>query len=286
MAFPLLLPARAAALAAAMAAAAAVTAPAARAQAASERPLWELGAGVAAASLPHYRGAANSRAWLLPLPYFVYRGEILRADREGLKMLLLDRQRLHLDLSASATAPADSDDEPARHGMADLDGTLEVGPNLNWRLAQGPDWRLEARLPLRAAFTLARQPRAIGWSALPNLNLDRRVGAWALGAQLGWAWGSRRLNGYFYDVGAADATPARPLYRAGSGHAGWQATLSLSRRDGARWIGAFLRADSLAGSALRESPLVRRTNNLSVGIGMSWVFLQSGQLVPERDEFR
>jgi outer membrane scaffolding protein for murein synthesis (MipA/OmpV family) len=258
----------------------------AQAQPGVERPLWELGVGAAAVSLPHYRGAEKSRAWLLPMPYFVYRGEILRADREGLKLLLLDRERLHLDLSASATAPADSDDEPARHGMADLDGTLEIGPNLNWSLAQGPGWRLQARLPLRAALTLSTQPRAIGWSALPNLNLDRRVGGWEMGAQLGWAWGSRRLNGYFYDVGPGDVTPARAAYRAGSGHAGWQATLSFSRRDGARWIGAFVRADSLAGSALRHGPLVRRTNTFSFGIGVSWVLLQSGQLVRDRDELR
>lgn len=251
-----------------------------------ERPLWELGVGATALSLPHYRGAGKSRAWLLPLPYVVYRGEILRADREGLKLRLIDRERLHFDLSANATAPADSDDEPARQGMADLDGTVEIGPNLNWRLAQGPGWRLEARLPVRAALTLSTRPRAIGWSALPNLNLDRRVGGWAMGAQLGWVWGSRRLNGYFYDVAAADATPARAAYRADGGHAGWQATLSFSRRDGTRWIGAFVRADSLAGSALRHSPLVRRTNTVSFGIGMSWVLLQSGQLVRDRDELR
>lgn len=277
-------PALRALLAALVGLAASVATPALRAQ--TMLPLWELGAGVAALRLPHYRGAQKARAWLLPMPYFVYRGEFLRADREGLKLRLLDGQQLHFDLSANATAPADSDDEPARRGMADLDGTLEIGPNLNWRLAQGPGWRLEARLPLRAAFTLAREPRAIGWSAMPNLNLDRRAGAWALGAQLGWVWGSRRFNGYFYDVAAADATPTRAAYRAAGGHAGWQATLSLSRRDGARWIGAFVRADTLAGSALRQSPLVRRTSTLSLGIGVSWVLRQSGQLVPDRDGFR
>lgn len=256
------------------------------APAASEQPLWELGVGVAALSLPHYRGAEHARNWLLPIPYAVYRGEFLRADREGLKLLLLEGERLHFDVSANATAPAASADEPARHGMADLDGTLELGPNLNWRLAAGPGWRLEARLPLRAAVTLSRHPRAIGWSALPNLNLDRAQGPWRLGAQVGALLGSRRYNGYFYDVSAADATPTRPVYQAGAGRAGWQATLSVSRRDGARWFGAFVRADTLAGSTLRASPLVRRTGNLTFGLGVSWVLLQSGQRVPDRDELR
>lgn len=253
---------------------------------AAERPLWELGLGVAGLSLPHYRGAEKSSRWLLPVPYAVYRGEILRADREGVKVLLVDRDRIDFDLSASATAPADNGDEPARAGMPDLAGTVEFGPNLNWRLARGPGWKLEARLPVRAAFTLESRSRSIGWSALPNLNLDREVQGWNLGAQVGWLWGSRRLHAHFYDVAPEYATPTRPVYRAGSGHAGWQATMSLSRRDGNRWIGAFVRADSLAGSALRDSPLVRQSNNLSFGVAVSWVLWQSARLVPDPDALR
>lgn len=262
--------------------AAALTSPVA----AADLPLWELGLGVAGVRLPHYRGAERAADWLLPMPHAVYRGDILRADRDGLKWLLLDSERLNLDLSANATAPSRSKDEPVRVGMADLDGTLEIGPNLNLSLARGPGWRLQARLPLRAAFTLSSRPRAIGWSALPNLGLDGRVGDWNLGAQIGAVWGSRALHAYFYDVAPADVTPTRPLYRAAGGDAGWQSTLSLSRRDGARWIGAFLRADSLAGSALRSSPLVSRTQSLSVGIGVSWVLWQSSVRVADRDELR
>lgn len=254
--------------------------------AAPERPLWELGVGLAGLRLPHYRGAERSRNWLLPIPYAVYRGEILKADRDGLRLLLIDREKLHFDLSANATPPSDSEDEPIRQGMRKLDGTVEFGPNLNWRLDQGPGWRLEARLPLRAAFTISSHPRHIGWTAMPNLNLDRMIGPWQFGAQLGWMWGSRDFNGYYYDVGAADATAWRPDFRAGAGAAGWQGTLSASRRDGSRWIGAFLRADSLAGSRLRESPLTRRTSSVSFGVGMSWVLWQSGRLVPDRDELR
>jgi outer membrane scaffolding protein for murein synthesis (MipA/OmpV family) len=253
---------------------------------AADQPLWELGVGIGTVRLPHYRGAEKSSTWLLPLPYAVYRGEWLRADREGLKLLLADTDRIDVDLSANATAPSDNGDEPARAGMPDLAGTLEIGPNVNWRLAHGPGWRLQARLPLRAAFTLQSRPQAIGWVAMPHLNLDREWQGWNLGAQVGWLWGSRRWHGYFYDVAPAYATPDRPAYRARGGASGWQGTLSLSRRDGRRWIGAFVRADALDGSVVSDSPLVRRTSTVSLGLGVSWVLGQSATRVPDRDALR
>ena len=40
---------------------------------AADQPLWELGLGVAWVHLPHYRGSDQSRDWLLPVPYAVYR---------------------------------------------------------------------------------------------------------------------------------------------------------------------------------------------------------------------
>lgn len=253
---------------------------------AAELPLWELGLGVAGLSLPHYRGAEKSTRWLLPVPYAVYRGEVLRANRDGVKALLFDTDRADLDLSLSATAPSRSADEPVRLGMPDLKGTLEFGPNLNLRLARGPGWKLELRLPVRAAFTLESSPRAIGWSVSPNLNVDHALGAWNLGAQVGLLWADRKLNSYFYDVAPAYVTAARPGFSADAGRAGWQGTLGLSRRDKNRWFGAFLRSDSLAGSRLADSPLVRRTHNMSFGVALSWVLWESDRLVPDREALR
>lgn len=272
-------PASAAALATALAIAAAPAA-------AIERPLWEIGLGVAGLQLPHYRGAERASHWLLPVPWAVYRGEVLRANRDGVRAMLFDTDRADFDLSLAATAPSRSADEPAREGMPDLAGTVEFGPNLNLRLGHGPGWKLELRLPVRAAFTLESRPRSIGWASSPNLNLDRAIGPWNLGVQAGLLYGSGRQHAYFYDVDPAYATPSRPAFRTGAGRAGWQATLGLSRRDGNRWLGAFVRTDSLAGTRLADSPLVRRTQHLSFGVALSWVLWQSDRLVPDPDELR
>jgi MipA family protein len=96
-----------------------------------KRPLWELGIGVAGLSLPDYRGSDQSSAYLLPLPYVVYRGTFLKADRDGTRALLLDSQRVKVDVSVAASTPARSRDNLARQGMPNLPGTFEVGPDVN-----------------------------------------------------------------------------------------------------------------------------------------------------------
>lgn len=247
---------------------------------AAERPLWELGAGVAGLRLPHYRGSDQSHGLVLPVPYVVYRGEIFKADRDGARAVLLETDRLHVDLSLAASAPTRSDDNRAREGMADLRPTIELGPNLNLKLADGPGWKLELRAPLRAAMTIESKPQVIGWIATPNLNLDlNRFSGWNIGLQTGVQLANRRFNGYFYNVGSSEATPSRPAYRSPGGYGGAQLTLAASRRDGDRWLGAFMRFDNLAGARFEDSPLVRQRNQVSIGFAVSWVLSRSSTLV-------
>jgi MipA family protein len=245
-------------------------------------PLWELGLGAGVLSLPHYRGSDQSHTWLLPAPYVVYRGTWLKADRDGTRAVLLDTDRLELNLSLAASAPTRSQDNRARAGMADLSPTLELGPHLNAHLAQGTGWQLDLRLPVRAVMTVTRSPRFIGWSANPHLNLDRQLGSWNLGLQAGPVFGDRRLHAYFYDVGGADATASRPAYQAAGGQAGWQAIAALSQRHGALWWGAFVKADSLQNAAFVDSPLVRRRQSWSGGLALSWIFARSAQAAPDQ----
>lgn len=261
------------------AAAAALAAVPARA----DQPLWEAGLGAGVLRLPHYRGSDQSHTWLLPVPYFVYRGEILRADRDGARARLVDGERLDIDVSLAATAPTRSRDNRARAGMPDLAPTVEVGPNVNWTLARGAQWKLQARLPVRAAFTVESAPDAIGWVASPNLNLDWRHAGWNLGVLAGPVFGSRRFNAYYYDVAPAYAGATRPAYRAPAGAAGWRAVFGASRRVGPVWLGAFVAADSLRGARFDASPLVRQRDTHAFGIAVSWVFAESSQRVAREE---
>jgi outer membrane scaffolding protein for murein synthesis (MipA/OmpV family) len=247
---------------------------------AEELPLWELGIGAGSLWLPHYRGSDQSHLWLLPVPYAVYRGEWLKADRDGARATLFDGERSELSLSFAASAPTISKDNRARAGMADLAPTVEVGPVWNLTLWRDDAHRkLDLRLPVRAAFTVESPPRHIGWAANPHLNWDQSLAGWNAGLQAGPLFGDRRFHAYYYDVATADATPTRPAYRAGGGYAGWEAIAAMSRQVDDWWLGLFVKSDHIAGSAMADSPLVRERHQWSAGIAVSYIFARSQRLV-------
>ncbi len=245
--------------------------------AAEELPLWELGVGVGGFALPDYRGADQGRGYVLPVPYVVYRGDFLKADRRGIRGELFDSERIELNISVAASLPVDSSRNAARAGMPDLRPSLELGPSLEFTLWRSRDGRslLELRLPLRAAFTLESSPQGIGWVATPNLNLDLpgrgALAGWNFGLLAGPVYGSRRQHEYFYGVAPQFATPARPAYDAPGGYAGWQFLAAASRRIAGFWVGAFVRADTLSGAAFEASPLLKRDTYIAAGAGIAWV---------------
>ena len=243
------------------------------------QPLWELGLGVGGLRLPHYRGSDQSHNLLLPVPYAIYRGKIFRATREGARAVLLDSERMDIDLSVAASAPTSSSDNRARAGMPDLAPTVAFGPNLNLTLARGTTWKFDLRLPVHAVFTLQRHSQTLGWTASPVLNLDLVWQGFNVGVQAGPMWASRQYHAYFYDVAPAYATATRAAYSAPAGNAGWRWTAGASRRYGPLWLGGFVRGDSVGGAAFEPSPLVKRRDAFSFGLAMSWVFAVSDERV-------
>jgi outer membrane scaffolding protein for murein synthesis (MipA/OmpV family) len=255
--------------------------------AAGTEPLWELGIGVAGFRFDDYRGSDHTNTYLLPLPFFAYRGPILRADRDGARAVLFEGSRFTVDVSLGASVPTKSKNDQARTGMPDLAGTFEIGPNLATEIWQSSErkLKLELRMPVREAITLERSPRAIGLTFSPNLNLDISglPGKGNLGLLAGPLFADRKYHQYFYGVAPEFATASRPAYEAPGGYAGWRATAAFSRRFGNAWLGAFVRYDDLHGATFAPSPLVRKESTLTAGFGISWIFATSSQRVRTDD---
>ncbi|OYY94345.1 MAG: hypothetical protein B7Y41_07435 [Hydrogenophilales bacterium 28-61-23] len=254
-----------------------------------EKPLWELGAGLSALSFPDYRGSDESRLYAIPFPYLIYRGEFLKADRNGIRGTLLDSDRIELNISVGASLPVNSEDSSARRGMPDLDPSVEIGPSLDINLWRANDrrYKLDLRLPVRTAMTVRNGMHDIGWVFSPRINLDitdvAGLPSWNLGVLAGPMYGSERNHEHFYSVATAYATAARPAFDAKAGYAGGQFLLSLSKRYPKYWIGAFARWDTLDGAAFAASPLVKTDHYFAAGIGIAWVLGESASRV-EADE--
>ena len=254
---------------------------------ADQKPLWEFGLGAGMFVFNDYRGSNTTHAYPIPVPYFVYRGAIFKSDQEGLRGRLFHLDRVELNLSISGTTPVRNDS--ARHGMPDLRPTLEMGGSLNIHLWRSSDerFKLDLRLPARAALTLEASPRMIGVFVEPHINLDiaqfRGSEGWKLGLLAGPLFADRRYNDYFYTVSPQYATADRPAYEAHGGYAGTQTLVSLTRRFPGHWCGFFVRHDTLGGASFASSPLVKTNSYWSGGFGVIWVIRRSSQNVESDD---
>lgn len=270
-------------------AAACLAVAAAAAQADEERPLWEIGAGVAAFSFPMYRGSDQTNNFLMPVPHFTYHGDFLKADRQGIRGSLFDSDRVDLTVSLALSPPVASEDIKARNGMSDLKATFEIGPELDFTF-----WRSENRarfvkllMPLRAAFTVEGSPKDIGLVFHPKLNMDITdlpgLPGWNLGTLAGPLFGDKRQHAYYYSVAPQFATATRPAYEAQAGYAGMQYLVALSKRFPKYWVGSFVRYDNLTGATFEDSPLVRQKDYFAAGVAITWILGESSTRVMVND---
>jgi outer membrane protein len=253
----------------------------------AEQPLWELGAGLALLQLPAYRGSDQNRIYLLPYPYFIYRGDILQVDRERILGRIFKTDAVLVDFSLYGQVPVKSSDTDARRGMPDLDPTFELGPSLNITLLESRQdrYKLTLTLPARAFFsTDFSSLRHEGWVFSPRLAFEKADIISGTGLNLGISAGplfaDSGYNSYYYSVDPAYATASRPAYAAGGGYAGSSITLGLNKSYKQLVLNAFFSVTFLQGAVIEDSPLVKSSYSVMSGIAVSWVFLKSARSVP------
>lgn len=253
-------------------------APVGAAEKAKELPLWEVGLGVAPIVFSNYRGSDQQSAYVLPLPYIIYRGDLLKVDRSGPRGVLFDTERLELNISFDVAPPVDSDDNDARAGMGNLDPTVQIGPVLKVHLTdEDAGLPLRLNLPLRAVIaTDFSHVKHVGWVLHPQLWLDPpEFYGWGTSIGVGPIFADEGYHDYYYGVSPAFATASRSAYQGKAGYSGVSVLMGASRRIGPLWVGAFLRYDNLAGAAFEDSPLFETEHACIAGAGIAWIFWQS-----------
>jgi outer membrane scaffolding protein for murein synthesis (MipA/OmpV family) len=252
---------------------------------ARDLPLWEAGVGAAVFSTPAYPAASDRSNRFLALPFLLYRGKVLRADQEGVGARLLDTDKVEFDVGFAGALPAHSKDVEARRGMPDLGTLVEFGPRVKYKFADfGDAGRMRFELPVRAVIEARGGLRRQGWTTEPRFVWERRgdAGRWTMEAQAGAVFGDRRIHRYFYEVAPQYATADRPAYRAGGGsmlvRTGLFGTYRIN--PDVRVFG-FVRLDSYAGNANRDSPLFEKHAGVSAGVGLAWTLARSSRRANE-----
>ena len=248
-------------------------------------PLWEMGAGVGVINVPHYRGSETEVDVALPFPYIIYRGDILRVDREdGIRGKLFRSPDVSLDLSMAGSIPVPDTDEGARSDMPGLDLLIEAGAELTvnlWR-SESNAQRLLFVAPYRFVYSIGDPIlKYQGWTFSPYFNYRiHQRGSKSLtryNISFGPIYGDSRYHDYFYEVRPEFVTAERPAYEADRGYSGSRITISVSRNTKKYMLGAFARYDNLDHAVFDDSPLVRQNHALMGGIAITWSAIQSDE---------
>ena len=244
----------------------------------SAPPLWELGGVALGVSQSAYPGADQQVNRALALPYFVYRGDVLRADRDTAGIRAMKTETFELDVGFAGAFGAGSETIDARQGRRKLGTMVELGPRLKWDLGAGPaGGRLSAEFPARAVLDLSDKAAHRGWSLEPKLTYSNRTASgWRYSASVSAIVADTRLAQTFYEVRSSEATAARPAYRAEGGLVSWRFGTAFSRSLARDWnLFGFARLETVAGAANESSPLVRRSSGASVGVGVAYTWMRS-----------
>jgi outer membrane scaffolding protein for murein synthesis (MipA/OmpV family) len=251
-----------------------------------EKPLWELGVGLGLLQMPDYRGSDENRLYLLPYPYLVYRGDILKVEEQRISGQIFKTDRILLDFSGFGAVPVKSSNNSARTGMQDLDATFELGPALKIKLWESKEdkFKVDLSLPVRAFFSTNFSSLSHeGWVFSPRINFVKDDLIPDTGLNLGISAGpmfaDSGYHAYFYTVEPAYATVARPAYSAGGGYSGSTLTVGLGKAYEQFIFNAFVSADFLQGASFENSPLVKRETSFMSGFSVSWIFFKSEKTV-------
>lgn len=245
-------------------------------------PLWEAGLMGINVNQLAYPGSDQLVRRNFVLPYLIYRGDILRADRNNVGLRAFKTDTLELDMGFAGALGSSEGDITARKGMDDLGILVEAGPRLRWTLSE--DFlgaRVRADFPLRAVFDLEDSLRYNGVSFEPGLNADFITAAqtfysFGISALIG----SEKLTDYFYQVAEADVTSGRPFYDAKAGLISLRGSASVGKKFSEKWRGfGFARYESTQGAKNSGSPLMVQTAGWSFGVGVTYIWATSSHAV-------
>jgi len=242
---------------------------------------YSLGIGISMMTIDDYIGADESQFYILHTPYIFYQSDSLIIDQNAFTGDLFENKRWHLAVDAAGSIPVNSDKNKARKGMDDLNWVGELGPSLEYYFAGNSRSknRIYVDFSIRKAInTDFKQISDTGWTGQVSLNNKYQFNTGFLGGEtivdstVALLFHSDKYAQYFYSVTEAESNATRAEYSAQGGYAGARLSLGGTWRSGNVWVGLFTRYTYLSKTSFVDSPLVKSTSNLLIGMSVSYIF--------------
>lgn len=236
---------------------------------------WEFGLGVGAVTGPDYRGSTETRTYVAPIPYVVYRGKFIQSDRDGVRGQFKHTDNYEFTLSLSANVTPESHKNSLRNtlDLPELGSTLELGPALNINLTGAnlrEGWVLS--IPVRGVFAIGGDDTGhIGYVFQPQLMYRQHWQDFNLTYRSSLSYASADYHDYYYSINADNANQEFTAYQAKAGYSGWANQIAIGRQFGDWNTGLFIRHDYLGKTEFLDSPLIQTRSAVRGGLAIIWV---------------
>lgn len=259
---------------------------------ANEKPFYELGVGVVTLDTPDYPGSANNEFRALPFPWAVYRGEFIRIDDEGSRARIKSGRNYEFGFSGGFNFPVESEDNPARVGMPDLDALIGFGPSLILRLlTEDNSHQFNFSLGLRGnvSTNFGSRFEAEGFVLEPLWFYWKKIGKkrnTTLLTAVALTFADKGYNNFFYGIEPQFANAQRSAFDAKAGLNQAYFLLGLThifREKYQIFAGAF--HGNLELAANKDSALIEEKRNFGFALGFVWFFHESEKKVNPHKEF-
>lgn len=250
-----------------------------------KKPKFEMGSGFAYFKIANYPGSKNSSYKFIPFPVVIYRGDKVRADEDGTRARFFNNKYIELGLSAGFNFPIKTSENNIREGMPDTEALIGLGPGLLFKILKNNNQKLTAGVGLRINYEGGKFPNFTekGWILEPNIRYWYKPSAESLftiysGISLSVA--DKKYNSFYYGIENNYKTVTRDSYSAKAGLVDLAYSLAFNY-DYSEKASLFLGVvySNLTTASNKFSPLVEDEHNISIGLGMTWLFVESKEHV-------
>lgn len=262
-----------------------------------QRPQWELGIGVGSALFPHYLGSNHIYRFTLPFPTVVYRSDVFELARDT-RLFLIDSDFFAIEFALGGRAPvesADVDDKApkgvdnphveidqtknyTRRGMSDLPLALFLGLQLEFNFTD----HLTLEIPVVNGFTVSHEASHVGNYFSPTLEYDffGRDSESSFSISIESFNADENYNEFYYEVEDDDVLEGRPAFAPDPGEVAIDISIGGVIQISDQWsIAGGYAFHDMRQSIVKDSPLVIAPTSRSVGLSISYRFLQSSTKV-------